>query len=227
MTGPKRQEQPGSPIDRFRKSTNPVVAFARDIFWVVAVVGAIALVLFLVSGTWPAVVAVESESMVPNMQVGDLVFVVAPDRFGGLQTWEEGEQTGYARFAEYPDLQGRMPYGDVIIYRPNGADSVHPIIHRAIRWDEAEPHPGYITKGDNNPIEDQSFSISGIGTIEPVKEEWVVGKALFAIPLIGYLPLNIVPFALLIVVLMIIHELYLRTREKKEDRTSSRKKKKN
>jgi signal peptidase len=226
MSGQKGQDQSGSLIDRFRTSSNPAVAFARDILWVVAVVGTIALVLFLVSGTWPAVVAVESESMVPNMQVGDLVLVVAPDRFGELQTWEEGEETGYARFAEYPDLQGQTPYGDVIVYRPNGADSVHPIIHRAIRWEEGEPHAGYITKGDNNPIEDQRFSISGIGAIEPVKEEWVVGKALFAIPLLGYLPLNIVPFALLIIVLMIIHELYLRKREKDETRTAAQKKKK-
>jgi signal peptidase len=227
MKGPKETEQPRSLIDRIRTSENPAVAFARDILWVVAVVGAIALILFLVSGTWPAVVAVESESMVPNMQVGDLVFVVAPDRFGDLQTWEEGEQTGYAAFADHPDLQGRQPYGDVIVYRPNGADSVHPIIHRAISWDDDAAHPGYITKGDNNPIEDQQFAIEGIGTIEPVREEWVVGKALFALPLVGYIPLNIVPFALLIIVLMVVHELYLRHREiEQEDRRSGSKKRK-
>ncbi|MCK7507936.1 MAG: S26 family signal peptidase [Desulfobacterales bacterium] len=48
--------------------------------WVVAVVGCIALALFLICGTWPAVVTIESESMVPNMNVGDLVVVVQKDR---------------------------------------------------------------------------------------------------------------------------------------------------
>ena len=189
-----------------------MISLLRDILWVVAVVGGIALFLFLVSGTWPAVVAVESESMIPNMQVGDLVFVVQKDRFGNLTTWEEGEETGYARFATHPDIHGQMPYGDVIIYHPNGAEGVHPIIHRVIRWVEGSPHPGYITKGDNNKVADQETIYPGIGRIEPVKEEWIVGKAWFAIPMVGYLPLHIVEFAVIILILMVVHELYLRSR---------------
>lgn len=189
-----------------------MISLLRDILWVVVVVGGIALFLFLVSGTWPAVVAVESESMIPNMQVGDLVFVVQKDRFGNLTTWEEGEETGYARFATQPDIHGQMPYGDVIIYHPNGAEGVHPIIHRVIRWVEGSPHPGYITKGDNNKVADQETIYPGIGRIEPVKEEWIVGKAWFAIPLVGYLPLHIVEFAVIILILMVVHELYLRSR---------------
>jgi signal peptidase len=199
-------------IHAFRKSDNPMISLLRDILWVVVVVGGIALFLFLVSGTWPAVVAVESESMIPNMQVGDLVFVVQKDRFGNLTTWEEGEETGYARFATHPDIHGEMPYGDVIIYHPNGAEGVHPIIHRVIRWVEGSSHPGYITKGDNNKVADQETIYPGIGRIEPVKEEWIVGKAWFAIPLVGYLPLHIVEFAVIILILMVVHELYLRSR---------------
>ncbi|HII76006.1 MAG TPA: S26 family signal peptidase, partial [Methanolinea sp.] len=53
--------------EQFRKSENPWVSLARELAWVAAVVGGIALALFLVSGTWPAVVTIESESMVPNM----------------------------------------------------------------------------------------------------------------------------------------------------------------
>lgn len=194
-------------VRRVRESTHPAVMLARDIAWVLAVVGAIALVLFLVSGTWPAVVAIESESMVPNMQVGDLVFVVAPDRFGGLQTWAEGELSGYAPFSTYPDRQGAMPYGDVIIYRPNGDTGVHPIIHRAIGSVDGTGGAGYITKGDNNQGIDQNTYYPGIGTIQPVRKEWVIGKALFSVPLVGYLPLNIIPFAALILLLVILHEL--------------------
>lgn len=189
---------------------------ARDVAWILLVVGSIALLLFIFSGTWPAVVAVESESMVPNMNIGDLVFVVAPDRYGELQTWNESLSTGYGRFNEYPDLYGNEVYGDVIIYRPNGVDSVHPIIHRAVEWYDDGTYSGYLTKGDNNQNIDQAGGIQGIGQIMPVKQEWVVGKALFSIPFIGYIPLHIFEFAILIIILMVIHELYLGSREKKK-----------
>jgi signal peptidase len=219
---PKKSE---SLLTQLRESDDTPFSIARDIIWVIGVVGGIALLLFLVSGTWPAVVAVESESMVPNMQVGDLVFVVAPDRFGDLTTWEEGEQTGYARFAAFPDLGGNIPYGDVIIYQPNGVSTVHPIIHRALYWYEGEPHDGYITKGDNNPVSDQDGYYTGIGAIEPVKKEWVIGKALFAIPYIGYIPLHIVEFAVLIIFLILVHEYIIRRKDMNEGQKKKKSKK--
>jgi len=213
-SGSKQNE---SVLQRFLNSDEPVFSFARDAAWIAVVVGSVALLLFLFSGTWPAVVAVESESMVPNMNVGDLVFVVAPDRYGELMTWNESLSTGYGKFNEYPDNSGNPVYGDVIIYRPNGVDSVHPIIHRALTWYDDGTYAGYITKGDNNQYIDQVGGISGVGQILPVKEEWVVGKALFSIPLIGYAPLHIFEFAVLIIALMIVHELYLSSREKKKN----------
>jgi signal peptidase len=51
------------------------------------------------------------------------------------------------------------------------------------------------------------------GLIEPVKEEWVIGKALFTVPLVGYLPLHIVWVTAIVLVLMGLHEIYLRSRE--------------
>ncbi len=206
----------------FRESDNRVVSLARDLLWVVVVVGGIALALYLFAGTWPAVVTIESESMVPHMNVGDLVLVVDEDRFGGLTTWVEGQQTGYSSFGDY---------GDVIVYRPNGADSVHPIIHRAMTYVDtaaveesglaqfyADPHGGYITKGDNNPYIDQgNLRIAGIGLIEPVRKEWIVGKALVAVPLVGYLPLHLAEFAVIVVVIILIHDLILARRKGKEE----------
>ena len=84
-------------------------------------------------------------------------------------------------------------------------------------WVHGEPslHAGYITKGDNNIASDQGSSIAGLGTLEPVKEEWVIGKALFVVPLVGYLPLHIVEVTLVILVLLAFHELYLRSKAKK------------
>ena len=83
--GEKSGGGPKGPIQAFMESDHPAVAFSREILWVVAVVGGIALLLLLVSGTWPAVVAVESESMLPNMHVNDLVFVVGKDRKGPFE----------------------------------------------------------------------------------------------------------------------------------------------
>ena len=82
-------------LEQFRTSDHWAVSTARDILWVVAVVGGLALTLYLICGTWPAVVTIESESMVPHMNVGDLVVLVQKDRFGELQAWDEAKGTGY------------------------------------------------------------------------------------------------------------------------------------
>jgi signal peptidase len=291
----------GSIVTQFRTSDHWAVSLARDILWVVAVVGSIALALYLICGTWPAVVTIESGSMIPNMNIGDLVVVVEKDRFGELQTWDTGTVSGYKTFGDY---------GDVIIYRPNGVTDMwasvgllplsaqHPIIHRAMTWTDAggpvptyiniyrgevtptgylplhvvgetaggfqilstgtgtpaanytpgqrdlvmrnvsgenyvlpadeivenagyilksgtiAAHGGYITKGDNNAASDQgSLSFGGLGTIEPVAEEWVVGKALFTVPYIGLLPLHIGEVILAVILLMMLYEIYLRRKE--------------
>ena len=292
-------------VSQFRTSDHWAVSLAGDLLWIVAVVGGIALALFLICGTWPAVVTIESQSMVPHMNVGDLVVVVAPDRFGHLQTWDQGNASGYKKYEDY---------GDVIIYRPNGITDFwasigilplskqHPIIHRAMTWvDAGEPlhlylniyrgnatpdayvplaisnmtisgyralypantippvnltagawdipiriptervilpsvyntpgaryilnsgtntsHGGYISKGDNNPASDQGYlSVRGAGEIEPTEKEWVIGKALFTIPLVGLLPLHIVEVIIVIVVIMVIHELYLRRKTSKPEK---------
>ncbi|MCK4270571.1 MAG: S26 family signal peptidase [Methanogenium sp.] len=217
MKGSGKERGDDSVIKQFMNSEEPAICFGRDILWVMAVVSGIALALFLISGTWPAVVAIESGSMIPNMNENDLVFVVAQDRFGELTTWAEGQNISYAPFGTHPDMQGNMPYGDVIIYRPNGESSVHPIIHRALVWYEGSPHAGYITKGDNNPVIDQRTGFNNIGQIEPVKKEWIVGKALFSIPFVGYFPLHIIEFAVIVVLLMFAHEYILRKRNKNKD----------
>jgi signal peptidase len=221
---------------QFRTSDHWAVSLARDLLWVACVVGGIALALFLICGTWPAVVTIESGSMIPNMNIGDLVVVVQKDRYGEFMTWEEGKRANVSKFNSY---------GDVIIYKPNGLDSVHPIIHRAMVYatnttplaeirgnplltSYAPAHDGYITWGDNNPYPDQFASYKGIGTPEPVREEWIVGKALFTVPLVGYLPLHIWEVVIVVVIIMALHELWLRSREGKEQKggNSGRQKKK-
>lgn len=187
-----------------------IAGFLLDILSSVFVVAMIGLFLFAASGVWPPLVAVESGSMEPHIQKGDLVFVMENDRFAGpgahastgVVTARAGSTTGYRSF------QG---YGDVIVYRPDGNTNATPIIHRAMFWVEADenwfdqadpsyrghadncrelrhcpaPHAGFITKGDHNGHYDQVLGgISG-----PVKPSWVVGTAQMRVPLLGQIRL--------------------------------------
>ncbi len=200
--------------------------FVRDIILILLVVAGIGIVLFGVSGTWPALVAVESGSMEPNLPTYSLVFVVDENRFGDWMTQDEAEAADTHKvFNEY---------GDVIVYQPNGMKGVTPIIHRAITTvtkEEAQAlgftgdaaHRGVITKGDNeitNPYPDQfgSFPSYGISRMEPVKEEWIVGKAVFAIPLIGWVPLHIIESILIAAAVIICIEIVSRIVSKRKSR---------
>lgn len=59
--------------------------------------------------------------------------------------------------------------GDILIYRKFGSDFT--IVHRLIDIQDEF----YITKGDNNPVADS-----------PVAKNYVVGKVVFATPILGY-----------------------------------------
>ena len=195
-------------VTRFRESeSTPIVLFRETLSsaLIVALVGAL---LFAVSGIWPPMVAVESGSMEPHMQKGDLVFVTEPGRFApdaargttGIVTHEVGSETGYSTFGQA---------GSVIVYRQPGRFGP-PIIHRArfhvdagenwydranpdyLPGDSCEevpncpaPNAGFVTKGDNNAMYDQ---VNAIGA-PPVRPEWVRGVARIRIPLLGWIRL--------------------------------------
>jgi len=154
------------------------LVYLRDVVTSVVIVAGIGVLLFAASGVWPPMVAVESGSMEPNMERGDLVFIVDNDRFvpdGAVEN--AGEATGVvpADVAERHDRTKFGGHGDVVVFTPNGNDRQTPIIHRAMFWvedgenwyDRADqaaiggaadceelnhcpaPHAGFITKGDN------------------------------------------------------------------------------
>jgi signal peptidase len=70
-------------------------------------------------------------------------------------------------------------------------------------------------------VSDQGSYLSNrnLGIIQPVEKDWIVGKALFTIPLLGYLPLNIVPVAIVIILIMLAWEYYVH--RKKTDKKKS------
>ena len=196
----------------FLKTDNGTVVFARDLLSSVAIVAVIGLLLFGLSGVFPPLVAVESGSMEPNMERGDLIFVVDSERFvgddpiegTGVVPLENGEQSDHEKFNEA---------GDVIVFKPDGSDYQTPVIHRAHFWVEAgenwvdtkaaeayvggasceevrtcpAEHDGFITKGDANSGYDQH---QGGARTDVVKPEWVSGKAMFRVPYLGHVRLT-------------------------------------
>jgi len=211
-----RADRRGPPPRRGRDGGNGSwKLFVRDVVTSVLAVALVGAYLFAVSGVWPPLVAIETGSMEPNMNVNDLVFVMETDRFPpdaahggtGVVTARTGSETGYHQF---------NGDGDVIIFAPNGRTDATPVIHRAMFWvNESEnwydkvdesyvgsadscadidscpaPHDGFITKGDANPQYDQTRSASLSSLNEPVRPEWVVGTAQQRIPGLGWLRLR-------------------------------------
>lgn len=173
-------------IKKFYSGDSFWAGLLRDALFVIAVVVVFASVSRIALGLWTPMVAVESGSMIPHIQIGDIILVESIDRINVI-TYMDGKQNNYTSFDDY---------GDVILYRPNGREGVTPIIHRAMYYVEkgdamwpggpSAPHAGYITRGDNsktNPSYDQQGSIS---YLQPVKKEWVIGAARFGrVPVLG------------------------------------------
>ncbi|MFC7081896.1 S26 family signal peptidase [Halorussus caseinilyticus] len=213
--GGEREEGTGprALVRRFRNSDNGAVVFVREMLSSAGIVIAIGLLLFAVSGVWPPMVAIESGSMEPHMQKGDLVFIMEEGRLApaaahantGVVTYRGGEEKGYKSFNNY---------GDVIIYQPDGREYETPIIHRARFWveegenwyDEADkqyisadsceeltncpaPNSGFITKGDANSFYDQA-SWGGGALSDPVRPSWVRGTAEVRVPWLGWVRLQ-------------------------------------
>ena len=237
------KEYPKSFIDKLR-SDDPTYSFIRFLLLVLVITGIFGGILLGLSGTWPSVVVIESGSMEPNMNIGDIVFITDVNRFGSLLSSEDAKSV---------DKQCFNGYGDVIVYHPNGNTTVTPIIHRVLyKFNNTSSnankeklfdylvhgkyittdmmryissslvHAGYITKGDNNTRIDQgsTFVHSNVGdAITPIKDEWIVGKALFRIPYIGYIPLKCKPLIFLAIILLIGYEFYRSRRNSGNDQS--------
>ncbi|MFC7058416.1 S26 family signal peptidase [Halovenus salina] len=183
--------------------------FVQDIVTSVVAVLLLGAYLFAISGVWPPMVAIESGSMEPNMEVNDLVILMETERFQpaeahgdtGVVTAAVGNETGYGNYGGD---------GDVIVFNPNGNEGTTPIIHRAMFWVEEDENwckqansayigsldaddeecvaanDGFITKGDNNARYDQA----SLRATRPVKPEWIVGTAEARVPGLGWFRLH-------------------------------------
>ncbi len=179
-------------IKEIKESDSFLAGLLRDFIFMLMVFTIFSSVSYIALGRISPMVAVESGSMIPHIQIGDFIFIESADRTE-IITNEAGKKIEYSSFNEY---------GDVILYKPHGKEEVKPIIHRAMFYADKDdpmwpggppaPYAGYITKGDNsktNAAYDQQGSIS---YMQPVKKEWVIGVARFRpIPLLGCVPLTV------------------------------------
>lgn len=73
---------------------------------------------------------------------------------------------------------GKLETGDIIIFEGNQR---YPIIHRIINISDVNGRDVYSTKGDNNPAQ--------LPIEQRIPEDVIIGKAVFRIPLIGWVKL--------------------------------------
>lgn len=172
-----------------QEEENFLVSLGKDLLSVAAVLIAFMVLSKLAFGLWTPMVAVESGSMEPHMQIGDIIFIKNIDRVD-LVTNEEGKKSNYMTFGDY---------GDVILYKPYGQDNITPIIHRAMyrvkagqpMWENGPvaPYSGYITKGDNTITNSHYDQEGQISYYMPVKDEWIIGVAKYRVPYLGHIRL--------------------------------------
>lgn len=118
--------------DGSKKKLSPTLLFLRDTGIAIAFVAGLLLAMYAYTGLWPPLVVVESDSMMHSnenvsyvgvIDTGDLVLVKSIDHEGEIETYMDGYLSGHRTYGDY---------GDVIVYRVNGATTATPIIHRAM-----------------------------------------------------------------------------------------------
>ena len=135
--------------------------------------GAILLILLALLGSlaiqWALSLALQtstplhtpiSGSMEPTLKIGDLLIIR-----GGLKA---------------EDIHADPEDGDIIIFHSPSNPNSLPIVHRAIEKFQKNGKWYFITKGDNNPLDDYKT----FGWVVP--EEYIIGKVIFVIPKVGY-----------------------------------------
>jgi len=144
----RESDRPEGPLDWLQwglRTEHPTVQFVREVVASVLGVLLVGALLFAISGIWPPLVAVESESMSPHMHTGDLVFVMEEHRLApsfaagstGVVTYRDAvDRDAYRKFGDH---------GDVIVFYPDGGGST-PIIHRARFW--VEDGENWVSKAD-------------------------------------------------------------------------------
>src|ERR687891_1420039 len=182
-------------LNLLKKNESKLPSIVKDVVIVVIGVAIIWLGLRFVFDTGNPFYVVSSGSMVPNLNVNDILFV------------RDGDS--------YKDLK----VGDIIVFnRPDGADRV--IVHRVAEiFDDSDGNHKIIrTKGDAN-----YGSIPG--TDFPIREGDYIGKVAYVIPGAGVItkvlspPVNYIIIAA-IIALMVVTQLGRRKNDRNKNNQS-------
>jgi len=182
------------------KSSSRKRGFVKDFMIVIIGVIIIWVGLQFIFATSNPFYVVSSGSMVPELNVFDVLVVQGDDPFFGL--FETSWNTEPFETVEV---------GDVIVFnRPSGHDRV--IVHRVVFILDDDPLTFTVrTKGDANPA-------SIPGTDFPVTEEEYIGKVAHVIPQVGYVTRILAPPINYIIIAIIIGIMIVKQFTKKKHR---------
>jgi signal peptidase len=143
------------------ESTKEILRYGATLVALIALFYGGTIVLRRTLGTSNPMMVVISQSMVPNLGVGDFIFIEAIKDFNQVEI-------------------GEPPFGDILVFvRPGYHEEF--IVHRVIDGFKSENGWIFQTKGDNNAFPD-GFQ---------VPEDLVVGRVINRLPVIGYFSLFI------------------------------------
>jgi len=142
-------------------------------------------VLILASDCQSPGTVVVSGSMEPMIYRGDILFLVGP---------------------------GNVEAGDVLAFQPKGRRDPIPIFHRVVEIHETKNGRLYLTKGDNNRVDDYMGSIYG-GRQRFLTEDELIGKPIGYFPQMGFLTILFAESRIFKIVLLTYYLLQLRNME--------------
>lgn len=166
--------------------------------WIVYILLGVGLALLLQNGLSLAfstdypVVTVKSTSMVPELRVGDIVFI------RGKGNYEPGDVVVFGGWRRTPIIHRLVAEvragedGKIEVRTYENFDQISENNLKDI-ISQSSSNNLFVTKGDNNPICDQC---AGKGFVKP---EEIYGKKIFKVPLIGWVKIGFVRIVNLIV----------------------------
>lgn len=180
-----------------KKGESKVPGAVKDIAIVVIGVAIVWLGLRFVFGTNNPFYVVSSGSMVPTLNINDVLIVKDGT----------GDNSGAGSF-------NSLKVGDIIVFhRPTGQDRV--IVHRVVEiYNNFEEERIIRTKGDANPS-----SIPGVDY--PIRAQLYIGKVAYVIPGIGLLTKIISPPVNYIIIVVILAILFFNKMGRRKDTETS------
>lgn len=147
-------------------------SWVREVLLAGGLIATLIAVLVLMTGSWPPMVVIESNSMqhdadgeVGSIDAGDLVLVMSDER-KHIITYAEAIEEG----GQYEGYENHGFPGDVIIYRKNGGMTTTPVIHRVLLQAVADEtvtpvrsaeDPCIETEGSWDPVSIDSDGLTG------------------------------------------------------------------